>query len=77
MGCTPGVGRADKYVHTHAGTRLKKIAEKRRFSGHLPKDVPDVRKSCLGRADHQNLLIYPRTPQNIHILSIASLEQIL
>ena len=73
----PRVWGAPKSICTHGGTRLKKIAEKWRFSGPYDFSVPDVRKSCLGRADHQNLLIYPRIPQNIHILSIASLEQIL
>ena len=74
----PRVWGAPKSICTHAGTRLKKITEKWRFPGPNDFSVPDVRKPCLGRADHQNLLIYPRrTPQNIHILSIASLEQIL
>ena len=73
----PRVWGAPKSICTHVGTRLKKIAEKWRFSGPLDFSGPNGRKSCLGRADHQNLSIYPRTPQNIHILSIASLEQIL
>ena len=73
MGCTPGVGRAEKYLQTCRHT-LEKIAQKGDFLSKFDTAVPDVRKSCLGRADHQNLLIYPRTPQIIHILSIASLE---
>ena len=75
MGCTPGVGRAEKYLYTCRHT-LEKIAENADFCSKLDTDVPDVRKSCLGCADHQNLLIHPITPQNIHILSTASLEQI-
>ena len=72
----PRVWGAPKSICTHAGTRLKKIAEKRRFLGQHIFCGPNGRKSCLGRADNQNLLIYPRTPQNIYVL-IGGLEKIL
>ena len=76
LGCVWGAGRSEKYVHP-PGTPLEKNRRKRDFLGLWPNFVPTVRKSFLGRADRKKLLIYPFPPQNIHILSIAPLEQIL
>ena len=72
-----GARGAPKSMCTHQAHRLKKIDENGDFLWLGYHDVPNVRKSFLGRADRKNLLIYPFPPQNIRILSIAPLEQIL
>ena len=71
-----GARAAPKSICTHQAHRLKKIDENRGFFDPNFKSVPNVRKSFLGRADRKKLLIYHFPPQNIHILSIAPLEQI-
>ena len=71
-----GARAAPKSMCTHQAHRLKKIDENGDFCGQLVHDVPNVRKSCLGCADHKKLSIYPFRPQNIHILHMTLVKKV-